>query len=174
MAEFYTLITNIGLAKLANAEITGNKVLVTQIAVGDGLNNSYYNPSQEQASLKHEVWRGAVTNRFIDSNNSNKAVFETHIPIDVGGWYIREVGAFDDDGYLIAISKVAESYKPTNQQGGADEYLIRVPVLYSNTDSINILVDPAVVMASRQWVLEEILRHNSNANSHANLTLYWR
>lgn len=161
MADFYTLITNMGLAKLANADLTGNKVLITHIAVGDGLNNAYYNPSQDQTALKHEVWRGAVNNKFIDSNNSNKIIFETQIPINIGGWYIREVGAFDSDGHLIAVAKVAESYKPTNQQGAADEYLIRIPILYSNTSSVSIQIDPAVVLATRKYVDDEFIKHNS-------------
>lgn len=161
MADFYTLITNMGLAKLANADLTGNKVLITHIAVGDGLNNAYYNPSQDQTALKHEVWRGAVNNKFIDSGNANKIIFETQIPVNIGGWYIREVGAFDADGHLIAVSKVAESYKPTNQQGAADEYLIRIPILYSNTTSVNIQIDPAVVLATRKYVDDEFTKHNS-------------
>lgn len=156
--DFYTLITDIGLAKLANAEITGNKVLITEIAVGDGLNGAYYNPSQDQTTLKHEVWRDSVSNRFIDPNDPNKVIFEAQIPIDTGGWYIREIGAFDADGHLIAISKVAESYKPTNQQGGADEYLIRVPLLYSNTSVVDISIDPAVVLATRQYVDSVVIK----------------
>lgn len=157
MADYYTLITNTGLYKLANSDVSGVPVQITHIAVGDGLNGASYNPSQDQTALKHEVWRGAVNNKFIDPNNASKTIYETQIPVNVGGWYIRELGLFDSAGDLIAISKVSESYKATSQQGAADEYIARIPLLYSNTSATTITIDPAVVMASRQWVDQKIL-----------------
>src|SRR5690606_9846829 len=103
--NFYTLITNIGKAKIANAQVLGEKVDITHIAVGDGQQD----PIEDQTALHNEKWRGPIGSISIDDNNPNWIVLQTIVPPNVGGFTIREIGAFDSDGDLIAVGKMAET-----------------------------------------------------------------
>ena len=105
---FYTILTTVGQAKIANAQVTGQKVNLTEIAVGDG-GGSYYNPDQTQTSLKNEIWRGNIGSVQIDEENPNWIVIEGVVPATVGGFFVREVGIFDDAGDMVAIGKFPET-----------------------------------------------------------------
>ena len=168
MAEqFYTILTNVGKAKIANAVALGNTVQITQIAVGDGGGN-YYNPSETQTALINEVWRGNVSRVDTDPNNPNWVIVEAVIPPDQGGFYIREVGVFDADGDLIAIGKYPETYKPTftNNNAGKD-LVIRCILEVSNASAVELKVDPTTVTV--QAVNDKIAQHNTDTTSHQDL-----
>jgi len=159
MAEqFYTILTNAGKAKIANAVALGTTVQITQIAVGDG-NGTYYNPSETQTALVNEVWRGNVSRVDTDPNNPNWIVVEAVIPPDVGGFYIREVGIFDSQGELIAIGKYPETYKPTFiANNTSKDLVIRAILEVSNASVVELKVDPTVVIATRDYVDSAIQR----------------
>lgn len=119
MAEnFYTIVTRIGQAKIANSQVLGTRVNLTQIAAGDSGGN-YYNPVETQTALAHEVWRGAISSISIDETNHNWIIVEAVIPATQGGFTVREVGLFDEAGDLIAIGKYPETYKPVSAEGSA-------------------------------------------------------
>ena len=170
MAEqFYTILTNVGKAKIANAVALGNTVQITQIAAGDG-NGSYYNPSETQTALVNEVWRGNVSRVDTDPSNPNWVIVEAVVPPDQGGFYIREVGVFDSAGDLIAVGKYPETYKPTftNNNAGKD-LVIRCILEVSNASVVELKVDPATVIATVQGVEDRIAQHNIDANAHADI-----
>lgn len=148
---FYTILTTIGLAKMANAVATNTTVDITHIAVGDG-GGVAVTPDQEATALVNEVWRAAPNSIAIDAANANWVVVEGVIPATTGGFTIRELGLFDVDGDLIAVGNYPESYKPVLAEGaGADTY-IKATIAVSNADAVTLKIDPAIVLASRQWV----------------------
>lgn len=156
MAEkFYTILTNIGLAKIANSQVTGNKVNLVEMAVGDG-NGAYYNPTSNDGALRNEKWRGPIGSVEIDEDNANWIVIETVIPSEIGGFFLREVGLFDEEGDLIAIGKYPETYKPILDEGSAKDLYIRMIIEVSNASSVTLKVDPTIIIASRKYVDEKI------------------
>ncbi|MCC0708175.1 phage tail protein [Clostridioides sp. ES-S-0190-01] len=149
MAEqkYYTILTKAGKASIANATALGKKVDLVKLQLGDGGGNEY-NPTEEQTSLKKVVWEGDISNVKIDDENSNWIVIETVIPGSIGGFMIREVGIFNSDNKLIAVSKYPETYKPTVDSGSVKDLIIRIILVVSNTSSVNLKVDPTVILAT--------------------------
>lgn len=150
MAEqFYTILTSIGKAKIANASVLGTKINLATLAVGDG-SGKYYNPTENQETLVNEVWRGNVGAVATDSENSNWIVIETMIAGNVGGFFIREVGVFDDEGNLIAIGKYPETYKPIVSDGATKDLTIRIILEVSNASNVTLKIDPTIIMATKK------------------------
>ncbi|WP_283591347.1 phage tail protein [Clostridium butanoliproducens] len=150
MAEqFYTILTSIGKAKIANASVLGTKINLATLAVGDG-GGKYYNPTENQETLVNEVWRGNVGAVATDSENSNWIVIETMIAGNVGGFFIREVGVFDDEGNLIAIGKYPETYKPIVSDGATKDLTIRIILEVSNASNVTLKIDPTIIMATKK------------------------
>lgn len=152
MAQYYTIITNIGKAKIANAQVLDRKLDLTHIAVGDGAGN----PNETQISLKNELWRGPVGTIAIDNNNPSWLVLEGVMPSDVGGFNVREVGVFDSVGDLIAIGKYPETYKPVLSEGSAKDLYLRMIIEVANTASVQLKIDPTIAIPSQEWVNKEI------------------
>lgn len=162
MAEnFYSILTRIGLAKLANAQFSGKKVNLTEIAVGDG-GGSYYNPTQDDTQLKNEVWRGTIGSVEIDQENPNWIVIESYIPSTSGGFTVREVGIFDADGDMIAIGKYPETYKPSLDNGASKDLLLRMIIEVTNASAVTLKVDPTVIIASRKYVDDKFSELSAN------------
>lgn len=156
MAEnFYTILTAVGKAKIANAQITGTKVDLSQMAVGDG-NGSYYNPTESQIALKNELWRGNINTIDVDAENSNWIIIETIVSAAAGGFSVREVGLFDTAGDLIAIGKYPETYKPQLQDGSAKDLYIRMIIEVTSATSVTLKIDPTITIASREYVDDQI------------------
>lgn len=154
--EFFTILTATGRNKLAAATATATPLTLTQMAVGDGDNGAYYSPTEAQTALKHEVWRGTINHLAVDANNPNWIVAELVIPDNVGGFYIREVGLFDSAGALIAVGKFPESYKPTLAAGSNKQLYVRMILEVANTSAVTLLVDPSVVLATRQYCDDKV------------------
>ncbi|MCZ6390773.1 phage tail protein [Clostridioides difficile] len=151
--KYYTLLTEIGKASIANATALGNKVDLVKLQLGDGA-GAEYNPTEEQTSLKNMVWEGSINNVKIDEENPNWIVIETVIPGSVGGFMIREVGIFDSKEQLIAVSKYPETYKPTADSGSVKDLVIKIILVVSNTSSVNLKVDPTVILATLKDIQE--------------------
>ncbi|MGJ8755884.1 phage tail protein, partial [Clostridium botulinum] len=150
MAEkFYTILTKVGKAKIANATALGNKVNFTTLKVGDG-GGKYYNPTEEQEDLVNEVWQGNINSIRVDENNPNWVVIEVIIPSSVGGFMVREAGVFDDENNMLAIGKYPETYKPQAQDGSTKDLVIRTNLEISNTSSVTLKVDPTVILATQK------------------------
>lgn len=154
MAEqFYTILTTIGKAKIANAAALGEEVELTEMALGDG-GGSYYNPTEDQTELRNEVWRGAIGTVTIDEENPTWITIQTVVPSQHGGFMIREAGVFDNEGDLIAVGKYPETYKPVAADGSIKDLVIRMILEVSNTASVVLKVDPTVVLATQRQVNE--------------------
>lgn len=170
MAEnFYTIITKIGLAKIANAQLTAEKLDLATIVVGDG-NGSYYNPTSDTTRLKKEVWRGPVGSIATDIENPNWIVVETVIPATVGGFTVREIGLLDVGGEMIAIGKYPETYKPVLADGSSKDLYIRMIIEVASTSAITLKVDPTIIIASRKYV-DDRVKQASDSIKDGSLTL---
>nr|WP_249432512.1 phage tail protein [Enterobacter roggenkampii] len=157
------MLTNIGAAKLAKATALGTKVEITQLAVGDG-NGVLPAPNPAQTALVHELRRAPLNMLTVDPANASQIIAEQVIPEDVGGWWIREIGLFDKDGDMVAIANCAETYKPQLQEGSGRVQVIRVILIVSSTEAVTLKIDPAVVLATRQYVDSQLRAHEQSRN----------
>ncbi|WP_408980463.1 phage tail protein [Pseudomonas sp. B21-021] len=153
MADYYTLLTNAGIAYETACKAAGVPIKLTQISVGDG-GGAVYNPAATATALKREVWRGPLNALFQDEKNPSWLLAEVTIPPDVGGWYVREAGLWTDTGILYAIVKYPESFKPVlATSGSGKEFYIRSIFETSNASLVTLLIDDTVVKATRAWVM---------------------
>lgn len=148
---YYTILTKLGAELLANATSLGIPLKLTSMAVGDG-NGSVPNPIATQTALIHEVRRAAINSLSIDKNNHNQIIAEQVIPENEGGWFIHEIGLFDDKGNLIAIGNCPPTYKPKLAEGSGRTQVIRMIIIIDNVDSVALKIDPSVVLATREYV----------------------
>ncbi|EAM6973057.1 phage tail protein [Salmonella enterica subsp. enterica serovar Ago] len=167
--EFYTLLTDRGMAKIASALADKKQIHLQKMAVGDG-GGQYYEPTASQTKLRHEVWRGEMNTLTVAPNNPNWLIAELVLPEEVGGWYVREVGVFDNEGELIAIGKFPESYKPLLPGGCGKQVCIRLIMEVSNTTAVTLTVDPSIVLATRDYVDARLDEHEHSTN-HPDATL---
>ncbi|ASO92043.1 phage tail protein [Escherichia coli] len=154
--KFYTLLTDIGAAKLASAAALGVPLKIPHMAVGDG-GGTLPTPDAKQTALVNEKRRAALNMLYIDPQNSSQIIAEQVIPENEGGWWIREVGLFDESGALIAVGNCPESYKPQLAEGSGRTQTVRMVLITSSTDNITLKIDPAVVLATRKYVDDEVL-----------------
>lgn len=154
--KFYTLLTDIGAAKLASAAALGVPLKITHMAVGDG-GGVLPTPDAKQTALVNEKRRAALNMLYIDPQNSSQIIADQVIPENEGGWWIREVGLFDESGALIAVGNCPESYKPQLAEGSGRTQTVRMVLITSSTDNITLKIDPAVVLATRKYVDDKAL-----------------
>ncbi|RUM51125.1 MAG: hypothetical protein DSY47_00110 [Hydrogenothermus sp.] len=166
--QYYTILTSYGKQALANAQASGTAVNLVEFAVGDG-NGSYYAPNETQTALKNEVYRASINRITTDPDNPNWIVIEGIIPADQGGFTIREIGIFDDQNNLVAIGNYPETYKPVLSQGSGNDMYIRFIMEVENVDSVQLKIDPAIVLASRKYVDDEITAHDTSSTAHADI-----
>lgn len=151
--QYYSILTNIGLAKEAAANSPGGSpVSLTHIAVGDG-DGSVYNPVSTQTELVNEVYRTTLTHVAIDANNSNQLIVEGVLNEEIGSFHVREVGIFDSEGDLFAIGKYPETYKPALTSGSGKRLYIRMILGFANAPQVEL-------------ILSEDLNNDPNFNSN--------
>lgn len=174
MADYYTLLTNAGIAYETACKAAGVPIKLSQISVGDG-GGAVYNPAATATALKREVWRGPLNALFQDEQNPSWLLAEVTIPPEVGGWYVREAGLWTDTGILYAIVKYPESFKPVlATSGSGKEFYIRSIFETSNAALVTLLIDDTVVKATRAWVMgylsDELARRDGKQSVRAAAT----
>ena len=168
--KFKTIITTAGAEKLAAATVPGGKkVNLTAMAVGDG-GGTLPEPDAGQTKLINEVWRHALNKISQDNKNKNYIVAELVIPPDVGGFWMRELGLYDDAGTLIAVANMAESYKPKLAEGSGRAQTCRMVIIVSNVDSVALSIDATTVMATQDYVDDKLAEHE-RSRKHPDATL---
>lgn len=150
-SQFMAILTNVGTAKLANANTLGLPWKLAALGVGDA-NGTDPLPSATQTTLINERRRAPLNQLLIDPINPAVIIAEQVIPADVGGWWIREMGLYDEDGDLVAVSNCAPSFKPVLSQGTGRTQIVRMNFIVSSTGNIVLKIDPAVVLATREYV----------------------
>ena len=156
MADYYTLLTNAGIAYETACKANGTPIKLTQMSVGDGA-GTVYNPDATAVALRREVWRGSINALMQDAKNLSWLLAEVTIPNEVGGWYVREAGIWTDTGILYAVIKYPESFKPVMaDQGAGKEFYIRAIFQTSNAANVVLSIDDSIVKATRAWVAEYV------------------
>lgn len=160
--QFYTILTNVGKAKIANATLLNSNLTLKTLKVGDG-NGTYYNPTEDQEDLKNTVHECAIGAIYIDKKNPNWIISETIIPGSVGGFTIREVGLFDAEGDMIAVGKYPETYKPVVANGASKDLNVRTIFEVSNAENVTLNLDPSVIIATKEDInnLQEQIDENT-------------
>ncbi len=169
--KFKTVITDTGAKKLAQAAAPdGKPVRLTHMVVGDG-GGTLPTPDSKQTRLVHEVWRHTVNRVILDATHQNRIIAELVIPPETGGFWIREIGVFDEHGDLIAVGNTAESYKPTVAEGSGRAQTFRTILTVSSTASVALTVDNTMVMDAVDYVDDKLKEHEqSRRHPDASLT----
>ncbi|MBW7407757.1 phage tail protein, partial [Escherichia coli] len=155
--KYYAILTNQGAARLANATMLGSKLNLTQMAVGDA-NGVLPTPDPAQTKLINQKRIAPLNLLSVDPNNQSQIIAEQIIPENEGGFWIREIGLYDDEGVLIAVANCPETYKPQLQEGSGRTQTIRMILVVTNTEAITLKIDPSVVLATRKYVDDEVLK----------------
>ena len=168
--KYYAILTNQGAARLANATMLGSKLNLTRMAVGDA-NGVLPTPDPAQTKLINQKRIAPLNLLSVDPNNQSQIIAEQIIPESEGGFWIREIGLYDDKGVLIAVANCPETYKPQLQEGSGRTQTIRMILVVTNTEAITLKIDPSVVLATRKYVDDKISEHEqSRRHPDASLT----
>ncbi|HDJ8173797.1 TPA: phage tail protein [Escherichia coli] len=163
-AKYFAILTNQGAARLANAAALGTKLNLTQMAVGDA-NGTLPTPDPAQTKLINQKRIAPLNLLTVDPANTSQIIAEQIIPENEGGFWIREIGLYDDDGILIAVANCPETYKPQLQEGSGRTQTIRMILIVSSTSAITLKIDPSVVLATRQYVDDKVIEVKAYADS---------
>ncbi|WP_254082140.1 phage tail-collar fiber domain-containing protein [Enterobacter cancerogenus] len=168
--KYKTVITKAGAEKLAAATVpNGKKVNFTAMAVGDG-GGTLPVPDPNQTKLVKEVWRHTLNKISQDRKNKNYVVAELLIPPETGGFWMRELGLYDDTGTLIAVGNMAESYKPALAEGSGRAQTVRMVIMVSDIESVELTIDTSTVMATQDYVDDKLAEHEQSRR-HPDATL---
>ncbi|HHQ6598181.1 TPA: phage tail protein [Serratia fonticola] len=163
MSKYKAILTTAGAAKIAAASAGGKPLKIDRMAVGDG-NGKLPMPNPAQTKLVNERHRAALNSLTVDKAAPDRLIAELVIPANVGGFWLREMGLYDADGTLIAVSNMAESYKPKLEEGSGRTQTLRMVVIVSNTEAITLIVSGDMVMATRDFVAAAINDHAKSRN----------
>ncbi|WP_312692673.1 phage tail protein [Kosakonia sp.] len=164
-AKYFAILTSQGAAKLANATALGTKLNIAQMAIGDA-NGVLPTPDAAQTRLINQKRIAPLNRLSVDPDNASQIIAEQVIPETEGGYWIREIGLYDDEGVLIAVANCPETYKPQMQEGSGRTQTIRMVVVVSSTAAVTLKIDPSVVLATRKYADELISNHVKESNPH--------
>jgi len=168
--KYKTVITKAGAIKLAAATVpNGKKVNFTAMAIGDG-GGTLPVPDASQTKLINEVWRHTLNKISQDNKNQNYVIAELLIPPETGGFWMREMGLYDDTGTLIAVGNMAESYKPELAEGSGRAQTVRMVIMVSDIESVELTIDTSTVMATQDYVDDKLAEHEKSRR-HPDATL---
>lgn len=163
-AKYFAILTNQGAARLANAAALGTNLNLTYMAVGDA-NGTLQTPDPAQTTLINQKRIAPLNLLNVDPANTSQIIAEQIIPENEGGFWIREIGLFDDDGILIAVANCPETYKPQLQEGSGRTQTIRMILIVSSTSALTLKIDPSVVLATRQYVDDSVIEVKAYADN---------
>lgn len=168
--KYFTVLTDVGKQKLAEAIANETALDFTEMAVGDS-NGTSYEPTSDMTALKHVTYRAAIGSMKINAEDKNVMEFEFVVPASTGGFYIREAGLYSSDGTLIAISRLPEQYKADMTEGAGSSMTVRILVAISSDAQIYITVPASITYATQTYVVEEFKKHKADSNPHEQYVL---
>lgn len=166
--KYFGIVTRIGHGLITAALASGTTVHLTHVALGDG-GGAPVAPTEDMLALVNEVHRAPINTLAQDAQNPALMWAEVVLPSNVGGWYVREAGILDDAGNLVAVAATPESYKPELAEGSGSEFVLKLPLVLTNTDAVTLKIDPTVVLASREHVAAMVAAHDEDGTAHAAL-----
>ncbi|WP_080733652.1 phage tail protein [Gallibacterium anatis] len=146
--QYYSVLTDYGTQMIASAIARKQPLQITQMAVGDG-NGRATTPNSRNTGLVREVHRADISAISVDPRNDKQIIFELTIPENVGGFWIREMGIFDNQNRLVAYANCPDSFKPELTSGSGKVQVVRMILLVSSSDAITLKVDDSVIFATR-------------------------
>jgi phage-related tail fiber protein len=160
MAKYFATLTEIGEAKMARTLVSNTMVPLTEMAVGDGGIDGGADadvmPSAAQRALVRERLRRPLNRLVRDEKNPSIVIAEVYLPEEVGGWWLRELGLYDEEGDLVAVANVPPSYKPVLAEGSGRGQFFRMMLIHKAASNIVLKIDPAIVVATREYVDDEV------------------
>ncbi|MFM5527732.1 phage tail protein [Aeromonas veronii] len=163
-AIYFAIPTHVGQAKISNALALGIPLKITHMAVGDG-NGQPVTPDPAQTKLVREQRRAPLNALFQDPLNPAQLVAQQIIPENEGGWWIHEIGLFDESGTMIAIANAPPTYKPQMSEGSGRTQGINVVLIVSDTSAVELKIDPSVVLATRKYV-DDVMKAHKESRDH--------
>ncbi|WP_080735064.1 phage tail protein [Gallibacterium anatis] len=161
--QYYSVLTNYGTQVIAGAIASKQPLQITQMAVGDG-NGRATTPNSRNTGLVREVHRADISAISVDPRNDKQIIFELTIPENVGGFWIREMGIFDNQNRLVAYANCPDSFKPQLESGSGKVQVVRMILLVSSSDAITLKVDDSVIFVTRgQLTPKKITATTKNA-----------
>lgn len=164
MKEFYAIITNSGLENIVKAKVDGTNVNLTHMSVGDS-NGAYYTPDTNQTALKNEQYRGNINRIYLDPDYPTQLIIEAAIHENVGGFFIREIGVWDENGDLFAIGKYPVTYKPSSESGSGKDLYIRMVMAFSSVPNVNLYINPHSALVSTEQIANFANKDFSNVEN---------
>ncbi len=168
--KYFTVLTDVGKQKLAEAIANETALDFTEMAVGDS-NGTSYEPTSDMTALKHVTYRAAIGSMKINAEDKNIMEFEFVVPASTGGFYVREAGLYSNDGTLIAISRLPEQYKADMAEGAGSSMTVRILVAISSDAQIYITVPASITYATQTYVIEKFKKHKADSNPHEQYVL---
>lgn len=171
MTKYTGIWTEYGLKKLARYAGEGKTISFTHLAIGDG-NGAVPEPAANATSLVHEVWRGNLNNVANNPQNEASVLVEIVIPYNVGGFFIREWGIYDNEGDLLIYGNHAEFYKAQLSEGTGAELreLIELPITNEGVVEITVsyesLASVNFVKQKIADVLQDLDNHDKAPHAH--------
>ncbi|UBM92430.1 phage tail protein [Klebsiella pneumoniae] len=162
MAKYSAVVTAAGREKMAAAAITGQPVGFAFMGVGDG-GGVVPSPDPAQVSLVNERYRAALNRVVIADQSANIIRAEMIMPPQVGGFWLREAGLFDEDGVCLAVASLAPSYKPLLAEGSGRLQALNIWIAVSSTADIELKADPSVILAT----VDEVNKAKNEAKDYA-------
>ena len=166
--QFRTVTTNAGRNAVREALAQGKTVKLSHMSVGDGGGNPV-TPLSTMTKLVNERFRAQINDIVLDPATPDLFTAELFIPQAEGGWYIREVGLWMDDGTLFAVGNTPLTEKPDLSSGAATDLLVRLIIRVLDASTVSIEIDPAQVLATREYVDRKLDAHNKDTGAHETL-----
>ena len=163
---YQAILTEKGRDKLAAAAITGEQVGFTMMGVGDGGGQSAV-PFSAQDSLINELYRASLNRLVIADQAANVIRAEMVMQPQVGGFWLREAGLYDDAGDCLAVANLPPSYKPMLAEGAGRLQAINLWIAVINTADVQLMTDPTVIIAS----VDEVARAKNEAKDYTDEVL---
>ncbi|WP_338506610.1 phage tail protein [Erwinia aphidicola] len=167
--KFQSIVTLTGQARIAAAVQGGGKTDIITMVVGDG-NGAPTVPAASQTHLVNEVWRVKLNSLKVDAKNKSWLIAEAIAPASVGGFWMRELGLLASDGSLMAVCNMAETYKPTLEQGSGRTQTLRMVLSVTDTSAVTLLIDDSISLATEEYVNDRLAEHEQSRN-HPDATL---
>uniref|UniRef100_UPI0026DC23FE phage tail protein n=1 Tax=uncultured Bilophila sp. TaxID=529385 RepID=UPI0026DC23FE len=166
--QYRTVTTNAGRNAVREALSQGKTVKLSHMSVGDG-GGGPVTPTSSMAALVNERFRAQINDIVLDPDTPDLFTAELFIPQAEGGWYIREVGLWMSDGTLFAVGNTPLTEKPDISSGAATDLLVRLIIRVLDASTVSIEIDPAQVLATREYVDRKIDAHNRDTGAHETL-----
>ncbi len=163
MATFKSVVTVLGQARIAAAIQSGSDINITEMAIGDG-DGKPTQPSAAQTKLVKEVYRTKLNSLKLDAKNANWIIAEAIISASVGGFWMREMGLYADDGALIAVCNMADTYKPTLEEGSGRTQTLRMVITVTDTSVVSLTLDDTLIIATEEYVNDLLAAHEKSRN----------